>query len=111
MAALLEYRIWPGEYGASDSVRHRTWQRSTRRAFGSKWLFLSAFVDKSLTKRRGRHHRLVHASCGGNIVPCLGSARQPMGSAEDRRGSAGANTLVWREMLGGLSRGYSADVW
>src|SRR6267143_1162717 len=104
MASLLEYDIWLVECGAGAPVRHRARQRSARRAVGSTWLLLFALVDKFLSKRRGRHHRLVHATCGGGIIPCLGSARQPVGRAEGRREFAGAITLVWREMLGGLSR-------
>src|SRR5229473_2250834 len=110
MAAVLEYGIWLGECGPGAPVRHRARQRSARRAFGSKWLLLSALVDKSFSTRRGRHHRLVHATCGGGITPCFSSAWQPVGSAEDRREFAGANTLVWREMLVGLNRDHGADV-
>src|ERR1700692_1429653 len=106
MAALLEYGIWLGECRAGAPVRHRTRQRSARRAFGSKWLLLSALVDKFLSKRRCRHHRLVHATCGDYVVPRPGSAWQPVGSFEDRRELSGANTIVWREMLDGLSCGY-----
>src|ERR1700683_4190103 len=110
MAALLEYGIWLGECRAGHPFRHRARQRSPRCAFGSKWLFLLALVDKSFSKRRGRHHRLVHAACGTGIALCFGGAWQPMGRAEDRREFAGANTFVWREMLGGLRRHHSADV-
>src|SRR5882757_4829315 len=110
MAAPLEYGIWPGECRVGVSVRHRAGQRSARRAFGSRWLFLSAFVDESLGKRRGRHHRLVHATRGGGITACFGSTWQPVDRAEDRREFAGANTLVWREVLVGLSCDRSADV-
>src|SRR5260370_39267189 len=110
MAAPLGYGIWPGECGPGAPLRHRAWERSARRAVGSQWLLLSALVDKSLAKRRRRHHRLVHATCRGGITPCFGSAWQPVGRAEDRREFAGANTLVWSEMLGGLNRGHSANV-
>src|ERR1700683_558585 len=110
MAALLEYGIWLGECRAGTPLRHSARQRSPRCTFGSKWLLLSALVDKSFSKRRGRHHRLVHAACGGGIALCFGRAWQPVGRAEDRREFAGANTFVWREMLGGLRRDHSVAV-
>src|ERR1700730_9901020 len=110
MAALVGHCIWLGECGAGAPLRHRARQRSPRCAFGSKWLLLSALVDKSFSKRRGRHHRLVHAACGGGIALCFGRAWQPVGRAEDRREFAGANTFVWREMLARLSRDYGANV-
>jgi hypothetical protein len=47
---------------------------------------------------------------GGGIVPRPGSAWQPLGGFEDRGELSGANTVVWREMLDGLSCGYSPDV-
>src|SRR6266404_1333492 len=110
MASLLEYGIWLGKRSAGAPVRHRARQRIARRAVGSTWLLLFAVVDKFLSKRRGRHHRLVYATCGGGIIPCLGSARQPVGRAEGGREFAGAITLVWREVLGGLNRDRTADV-
>jgi hypothetical protein len=106
----VEYGIWLGECGTVAPLRHRARQRSPRRASGSKWLLLSALVDKSFSKRRGRHHRLVHAACGGGIALCFGRAWQPVGRAEDRREFAGANTFVCREMLAGLRRDHCADV-
>src|SRR5580700_2894759 len=110
MAPLLGHCIWLGECRAGAPVRRRARQRSPRRAFGSKWLLLSAIVDKSFTQWRSRHHRLVHAACGSGIALCSVGAWQFVGRAEDRREFSGANTFVWREMLGGLRRDHFVDV-
>src|ERR1700733_12722112 len=110
MAALLGHCIWPGECSSGAPVRRRAGQRSPRCAFGSKWLVLSALVDKFFSRERGWHHRLVHGACRSGIALCFGRTWQPVGRAKDRREFAGANTLVWREMLGALRRDHSAEV-
>src|SRR5271156_5663978 len=110
MGALMGYGILLGECGAGAPLRHRARQRSPRCAFGSKWLLLSAVVDKSFSKRRSWHYRLVHAACWDGIALCFGRPWQTVGRVKDRREFAAANTFVWREMLGGFGRDHSGDV-
>src|SRR5579862_1028096 len=104
MEALVEHGIWLGQCGTGAPLRRCARQCSARRAFGSKRLLLFALVDKSFSKRRCRHHRLVYAACRGGIALWFGGTWQLVGCPEDRRELARANALVWRQMLGGLRR-------